>query len=128
MENEVQKLDQAAIKKKQSILNTDLNSPISIFRTPPAVGAGTDERFPFVTVGDKLDAESEVLSKIELSYRKFSLLSDLSSGIYGSSVKMQKVRSGILQEILPSNILEVGITPINFHSGGLMKDWSFSME
>ena len=102
-------------------LNPVVGSPLS-----KLYGAGSDERFSLFPVNDQLEADALVLSKLEISYRRFGLMSELTSDKYGVADKLTMIRDvGVSQELLPSFESQIG--GVNVIAGGLMRDWTFEM-
>ena len=102
-------------------LNPVVGSPLS-----KLFGAGSDERYSLFPVNDQLEADALVLSKLEISYRRFGLMSDLTSDKYGVADKLTMIRDvGVSQELLPSFESQIG--GVNVIAGGLMRDWTFEM-
>ena len=102
-------------------LNPIVGSPLS-----KLFGAGSDERYSLFPVNDQLEADALVLSKLEISYRRFGLMSDLTSDKYGVADKLTMIRDvGVSQELLPSFESQIG--GVNVIAGGLMRDWTFEM-
>lgn len=130
MGNELQEMDQTVIKQKVPSSSTDLNSGTVGFKLPIAVGVGMDERFPMFPDDQQLSIESEKLSNVETSFYKHSLLMDLSSKDMGSFDKLEKIRHGSIVGLLPTELFSNEMDPqsVNFHAGGLFKDWSDSLE
>jgi hypothetical protein len=96
------------------------------FGESSVAGAGMDERFASVDYS-QYERDANTLSKVHLSYRRYSLLQKLSSDILSYPDKLSIVSSAVSYDYLPNHISPVNIQPDNFLSGGLMSDWASDM-
>ena len=115
--------------KKQGSPNTlqELGTSQSLFRSPPALGAGTDERFSSSLIDGRMEKDAALLTKVHMSYMQHSLLADLTSDKYGMKHKMEKVQFASKEQLLGSSY-NYQWQPSSAHAGGLMNDWTFNME
>ena len=121
--------DSVSTKKQVLTPNTlqELGTYQSLFRSPPALGAGTDERFSSSLVDGRLEKDASLLSKVHMSYMQHSLLADLTSDKFGMYEKLERVKFASKEQLLGSSY-DYQWQPSTAHAGGLMNDWTFNME
>ena len=115
---------------KKQVVSTnlqELGTLTSVFRSPPSLGAGIDERFLSTNLEEKFIKDSDLLNKVHISYKQHSLLADLSSDKYGMISKLEKVKMASGEAFLTSSV-DYQWSPTAAHAGGLMSDWKFDME
>lgn len=105
----------------------ELGTLTSLFRSPPSLGAGIDERFLSAPLEEKLLGDSDLLTKVHISYKQHSLLADLSSDKFGMMTKLEKVKLASREEFWTSSV-DYQWRPTAAHAGGLMGDWKLDME
>ena len=122
------KTDVAVTKKVPNTLQElGTSGSHALFRSPPALGAGTDERFSTSFVNGRLEDQAALLTKVHMSFMQHSLLTDLMSDKYGMVEKLHKVQYASREQLLGSSY-DYQWQPTSAHAGGLMNDWSFNME
>lgn len=106
---------------KTSISHSEIGSFVSkMFRSPPSVGAGLDERFALYSSDSDLDRDARTLSKLDMAYAQMGLQTTLMSEDVGLAAKMSYASSAAS--------ISKEWSPMQTHAGGLMNDWTFNME
>lgn len=120
-----QKSAQSVIDPKQQTVSTGVG-PDSMFRRAP-IGSGTDERFIEQSDDFKILENQKTLSKIGKSFKQKALLMELTSNTWSESEKLFRIQKAANEDLLPSAMSSKSAETANFHAGGLMNDWEFSL-
>jgi len=109
------------VLKTQSTVNEIGGSfAATMFRFPPSVGAGLDERFNQFSTDSEQDKNAAILSDLDMSYAQMEMKTALLSSDISTADKFSYASSAYA--------VSKEWRPLQVHAGGLMNDWTFNLE